>query len=132
MKYSNWIGIALIGLLFWACTQVWASVPSGGAEVGGLSYKINDRYGRPGMMHIILGIPAIIMFLIPRLWAKRTNVFITGINMAWGLRNFYLFGIACEGGICPDRHAAVYIVFAASILIMVMALFPRVEIKLKN
>lgn len=131
MKYSNWIGIALIGLLFWACTQVWASFP-GDKYVGGLFNKGNDTFGKPGLMHFIMCVPALLMFIIPRLWAKRTNVFLAAINLAWAIANFYKVGVACDAGICPERHAAIYMMLFASIGIMAMALFPRVEIKPKN
>jgi hypothetical protein len=130
MKYSNWIGVAAAALLLYACTLVWitAGGKTGPIEIGGFYNKGFDEFGRPGMMHLYLTIPAILLFLIPKLWAKRTNVFVTALNMSWGLRNLYLVGMTCPRGICPNKQLGLWLMLASCVIMFIMSLFPKVEL----
>ncbi len=129
MKYSNIIGIAAAALLVYACTLTWISVPAHNIRISGFHSEGNTQFGRPGMLHVYFSAFAVILFLIPRLWAKRVNVFFCAINMAWALANFYRIGVICRSGDCPEKEAGLYLTLAASVLMFIMSVLPKLEIK---
>lgn len=68
------------------------------------------------------------MFLLPFIWAKRTNIFFCGFNIAWATRNYILLS-KCYGGDCPVKKAGLYILIIASILMLLASFFSDIEIK---
>ena len=87
--------------------------------------------GKPGLFNIILCVVMGALFFIPRLWAKRANVIIGALNIAWSIRNYILAG-ACSGGICPEKKAGIYLLLLLSFLIELMTFLPTVKIERKE
>lgn len=128
MKYSGIIGILAAALLIFSCTLPWISVPAHHVTVSGFKSEGIELFGRPGLMHVFFSVVAIILFLVPRLWAKRVNVFICALNLAWALANFYRIGVICRNGDCPQRHTGIYLMLAGAVIMFVMCLLPRLEV----
>ena len=132
MRYVKWLGVAAGLLLLWACWVPWVAIHSKDIIITGMQ-AAGTNYGKPGLLHLIL-IPFFIVFsLIPRLWAKRFNLLVTGLNTAWMLRNFFLLSL-CRGGECPERLPGIYWVLLSSLLMLAAALsteLPR-TVKEKN
>ena len=82
MKFSQWIGIAAALLLAAACFMPWAYFPDLGKEFTGF-FSEQNRYGRPGKLLTFFSAVMIVMFVIPKVWAKRTNMIIAGITVAF-------------------------------------------------
>jgi hypothetical protein len=130
MKYSNKIGLLSALLLIWACTQKWVTIETAEKYLTGFnSTTDNNIFGRPGKLHWALCFIAAAFFAIPKVWAKRTNLFITALNLAFGIRNFFAIGMTCRGGVCPTKETGIYIIFICSILMFIMSLLPKLEIK---
>jgi hypothetical protein len=83
-------------------------------------------YGKPGLMHFILGIVLILFFIIPKIWAKRVNVFIAAINLAWSIRNYILL-TTCYMGECPKAKPALYLAPILSLAILIMSFLPDLK-----
>jgi hypothetical protein len=66
------------------------------------------------------------LFLIPAIWAKRTNIFIGAIVFTWSLRNYILVS-TCLMGECPVKQPALYTLVIASGVVMVMSLLPKLN-----
>jgi hypothetical protein len=66
--------------------------------------------------------------LIPKVWAKRTNLLVILFNLAWAFRNFLIIG-HCEGGDCPVKQTGLYLILICSIIMAVSALFPDMKLK---
>ncbi|MBD0279020.1 MAG: hypothetical protein ICV81_13830 [Flavisolibacter sp.] len=73
-------------------------------------------------MHLFLASVYIILVLLNKIWSKRLAFFLAALNIGWALRNFLLIS-ACHMGICPEKHAALYLVLIASIAMMITVLF---------
>lgn len=131
MKYSGIIGVAATALLIYSCTMVWVTIPVRNISVGGYHSAGTDYFGRPGLMSTLLCIIAAIFFLVPRLWAKRANVFVCALNLAWSVAKFYQIGVLCRYGDCPVRHTGIYIMLFSGIVIFIMSLMPKLELKPK-
>jgi hypothetical protein len=80
-------------------------------------------YGKPGLMHLVLGAIIILFFLIPKIWAKRINVFIAAINLAWAFRNYILL-TTCYMGECPKAKPALYLSPLLCLAILIMTFLP--------
>lgn len=130
MKYMKWVGIFAFLILVISCFLPWIAVTNLSIEAGGMNAG-GTNFGKPGVLHLILGIAFLIFHLIPRLWAKRANLPVTALNMAWAIRNFFILAI-CRGGDCPDRLLGLWLMLIASILMLVAALFPDVKLNQKK
>lgn len=94
-------------------------------------YAPETNFGRPGLMNIILTAVSIIFFAIPKIWAKRTNFFVTMLNLAWSIRNYILVS-TCLYGECPVKKPALFLVVGFSIVMMVMSMLPKLALKPKG
>ena len=96
-------------------------------QIGGLFSTGHHNFGKPGIINIICSAGAAVWFVLPALWAKRTNIFFCGFNIAWAIRNFILLG-RCYEGDCPVRQPALYLLLIASCLMLLMAFVPDVPV----
>ncbi|WP_082038092.1 hypothetical protein [Flavihumibacter solisilvae] len=128
MKYSNQSGAIAAIVTIISCFLTWISIPDLGITVSGFE-SAGTSFGKPGLMNTAMSCIAFCMFLIPRIWAKRVNLFFTGFNMAWAVRN-YILVTACHGGDCPVKHTGIYLLMIFSFLQLLMAVIP--DVKLKN
>jgi hypothetical protein len=127
MKYSQWIGIGAALLLMAACFMPWAYFPDLGKEFTGF-FSEQNRYGRPGRLLSFFSVVMIVMFVIPRVWAKRTNMIIAAITVAFAIRSYILYA-GCYGGICPEKRAGIFLLLLASVVVVVAALIPDLPVK---
>jgi len=128
MKYSKWIGLLSAAVIIVTCFTAWIYVPSVQLKVGGVFASGKQNFGKPGLVNIFCSLGAIIWFLLSRIWAKRTNIFFCGFNMAWTIRNYILL-TRCYGGDCPEKEVGLYVLLAASALMLLMAFVPDVSVK---
>lgn len=119
MKYSQLLGCLAVITLVLICYLPWSVVLEKNIVITGMSSPDTTKFGKPGLMHFVLGVPLIIFFIIPKIWAKRINVFIAAINLAWSVRNYILLS-TCYMGECPHTKPGLYlsILLCAGILIM--------------
>jgi len=125
MKYSQTIGIiaalVLIGLTF----TPWSYIVSRDLTITGMQTAGTD-FGRPGLLHIIFGVLSTLLFAIPKIWAKRTNVFIAALNLSWAFRN-YLLVTGCLMGECPEKKAGIILILVTAAIIQAMSLLPKLN-----
>ncbi|GGH71457.1 long-subunit acyl-CoA synthetase (AMP-forming) [Filimonas zeae] len=123
MKYSQTIGIVAALALMGACFLPWIHIPSLQETYTGM-YTGATRFGRPGVMTISLAAVSVLLFSIPRIWAKRTNVIIAAIGISWAARNFMLM-TSCLMGECPEKKSGIYVAPFLAAVIMLMTLLPK-------
>lgn len=126
MKHSQVIGIIAVLAMAVLCFMPWTFIASRQITVTGMHAE-GTNFGRPGLFHLILGTVAAIMFLVPRIWAKRTNVFVAALNIAWAFRNYLLLS-SCMMGECPEKKPALYLLLLVAVIIQIMALLPKVTL----
>ena len=125
MKYTQTIGI-IASLIVLICSFLpWSIVVSQQITISGFATE-GTRFGKPGMFLNFFTIIAIVLFLIPAIWAKRTNIFIGAIVFTWSLRNYILVS-TCLMGECPEKQPALYTLVIASGVVMVMSLLPKLN-----
>ncbi|HYK43916.1 MAG TPA: hypothetical protein VEV83_02025 [Parafilimonas sp.] len=126
MKYSQLLGVFGVIALAGVCYMPWSVIPEKHLTVTGMSTAGTD-FGKPGLMHVVLGVLLIAFFLVPKLWAKRINVFVAAINLAWGIRNYILLS-TCYMGECPVKKPGLFLMLSLCTFIQVMTLFPKIEL----
>ena len=127
MKYSQWIGIAASILLVIAGFLPWTYHPDLNKNFTGF-FTENNVYGKPGNVFVVMLIIASVFFAIQRVWAKRWNMFICALVLAYAIKSFIMYS-GCYRGICPDKLAGLWIMLASAALMMAMALFPDIKLK---
>jgi hypothetical protein len=127
VKNSQWIGIAAALLLIGACFLPWAYFPDLQKDFTGF-FSERNAYGKPGKVFVFLCALAIILFLIPRIWAKRINIFVSALTVAFSVKCYILF-TACYKGICPDKKIGLFLVLIASALMTLSAILPDTKLK---
>ena len=126
MRWMKWVGAAAGVLLIIACFMTWIVVPGRNIIVSGVD-ATGTSFGKPGYFHMLFSFFFLLFSFIPRIWAKRTNLLVTALNLAWAMRNYFIIS-ACRGGECPEKHVALYLVVVSSIVMLVAALFPDIKI----
>ena len=130
MRYMKWIGLLAVLLLIFSCFIPWVIITSKNIIVSGVD-ATGTNFGKPGYAHFVLSFFFIIFHLIPKLWAKRSNLLIVALNLAWAVRNYFIISV-CREGDCPEKQIGLWLVLVASVLMLVAALFPDIQLKEEN
>lgn len=130
MKYSQWIGIAAALLLIAACFLPWAYYPDLQKNFTGFSSERNV-YGRPGKVLVFLSVLAIVLLIIPRVWAKRSNMLLGAVILAFSIKCYLLF-TACYKGTCPDKKEGIFLILIAPAIMTLAAILPDIKLKEKT
>lgn len=127
MRYMKWIGLLAVALLIVSCFLPWVIIHSRNIIVSGIDSG-GTNFGKPGYTHFILSFFFIIFHFTPRLWAKRWNLLIVALNIAWAVRN-YLIVSMCREGECPEKQTGLWLALIGSALMLLAALFPDIKLK---
>ena len=123
----KWIGLFAVILLIVSCFLPWVIIPSKNIVVSGVG-STGTNFGKAGYTHFVLSVFFIIFHLIPKLWAKRWNLLIVALNIAWAIRNYFIISM-CREGECPEKQIGLWLVMISSALMLLAALFPDIELK---
>ena len=127
MKYSTWVGVTACLLLIVACYLPWAWYPDLQKSFTGF-FSEEGRYGRPGKILVFFSVVSIVLFLVPRLWAKRFNLLSGTLCLAFGIRCYFVF-TGCYKGICPEKQPGIFLVVIAPLVITLCAILPDMKVK---
>jgi hypothetical protein len=126
MRYMKWIGLLAVILLVVSCFTPWVIIQSKNIVVSGID-SAGTNFGKPGYVHFILSVFFIVFHFIQKLWAKRWNILIVALNIAWAARNFFIISM-CREGDCPEKQIGLWLVLIASVLMLLAALFPDIKL----
>jgi hypothetical protein len=81
-------------------------------------------YGKAGIIITFISVVILSFMLMPRLWAKRANLFLAALLFAYCVRTYVLFtGALFEGEV--EKLAGIYLIVILSFLVLLGAVFPR-------
>ncbi len=126
MKYSQLFGFIAAMLMIGCCFLPWAFISSRQLTITGWD-ATGTSFGKPGLFSIVLCVVMAVFFAIPAIWAKRSNVFLGALNLAWAFRNFLLVS-TCMMGECPEKKPALYAILVLAGILQAMALFPKMQV----
>ena len=126
MRYLKWIGIGAAILLLASGFLPWITIESKNLIITGTETS-GTSFGKPAYFHYLMVILFLTCSVVQRIWAKRLNLLITALNLAWAIRNFFIIA-GCSGGECPQREAGLWLVLISSILMLFSAFFPDMKV----
>ena len=126
----KWVGVLAAAALIIACFFPWVFIESKNMTVTGIESS-GTNFGKPGYFHFFLAAIYLLFTFIPKVWAKRWNLLIVAMNIAWAARNYFIIS-ACSGGECPEKKVGLYIVLISSLVMLIAALFPKMEVSSRN
>lgn len=126
MKYSQWIGIGAAILLVISCFIPWAFYPDLNKSFTGF-FSENNNYGKPGKVFVVMAVVAIVFFLVPRVWAKRWNLLVGALTLAYAIKSFIVF-TGCYKGICPTKLVGIWVMLVSAAGLLVMTLLPDMKV----
>jgi hypothetical protein len=127
MKFSQWIGIAAVLALIISSFTNWTWYPDIHKYFTGFVSE-NNIYGKPGKIFIYFGAVAVILFAIPRIWAKRWNLLVCTLIVAFAIRTFILY-TSCYRGVCPVKQPGIWVMLVSAGVILICALLPDLKVK---
>ena len=123
----KWIGVMAAILLIVSCFTPWVIIESKAITVSGID-ATGTNYGKPGYFHFIFSFFFLLFTFIQKVWAKRFNLLVVAVNVAWAAKNYFLL-TACAGGECPVSQIGLWLMLFASGVMLISSFFPDIEIK---
>ena len=129
LKFLHWLGICACIVLIVSCFLPWGYYGDINQTFTGF-YSYGNQYGRPGKFLLPMGTLLLVFMLLPKVWAKRANLFIAALTLAYAVKNYILFG-SCYNNYCPQRLFGIYLMMSAASVILLAAVFPNMKFKEK-
>ncbi len=121
------IGLAASFMIVVACFMPWVHYNNINETFTGFHvtrFSTGNYYGKAG--YIICFFTAIILLLIllPKIWAKRVNLFLSAILFAYCIRTYIIFTSALfEGEV--EKKAGIYLIVILSFIMLLASVFPK-------
>jgi hypothetical protein len=106
-KILHWIGLTACIILIVSCFMPWAyyadaTITEEAQRTFTGFYSYGNNYGRPGKMLVAIGVVVFILMLLPKIWAKRTNLFVCALGVGYAVKTYILF-VSCYNAYCPEK-----------------------------
>ena len=89
---------------------------------------MQNTYGKPGRTFVFLSVFSCILFILPKIWAKRTNQIVAILIFAYALKTYFTFA-ACYRGTCPQIKAGLIGMMFFSLVILICSLLSGAALK---
>ncbi len=91
-------------------------------------YSYENRYGKPGKLLVMIALITFVFMLLPKIWAKRANLFVAALGLGYAIKSYVLF-TSCYNAYCPEKKAGLFLMMACVLILMAAALFPTLALK---
>jgi hypothetical protein len=129
-KILQRIGLLACILLVVACFMPWAYYADIKETFTGF-YSYKNQYGKPGKFLTLVAVLAFTLMYLPKIWAKRSNLFVCAIGVGYAIKSYILF-TSCYNAYCPEKKMGIYLVLLSTIVMLIAAIFPDLKMKGKN
>ena len=126
VKIIYWAGIAACLVLIVSCFTPWTYHADIGKTFNGF-FSEHNEYGKPGKMLVIFSVIILFFMLLPKIWAKRANLFLSAFLVAYAIKTYILF-TSCYNAYCPDKKAGIYIMLFSTLFMLLGAVFPNMKL----
>ena len=127
VKYLHWFGIVACITLIISCFLPWVHFVDINQQFTGF-YSYKNFYGKPGKFLVLLAAISLAFILLPKVWAKRTNLFLSALAVAYGIKSFVLFS-SCYNNYCPQKLFGIYLMLACTVVMLISSVFPDLKLK---
>jgi hypothetical protein len=131
-KILYWLGIACCILLIVSCFMPWAhyndpNITNEAQRTFTGFYTYNNYYGKPGKFLCFCAAVSLFLKIMPKIWAKRIDLFLCAIAMAYGLKCFFEYK-GVYYGVVPQLYPGLFLMLGSLLLMMSAAIFPDLRI----
>ncbi len=135
-KIIYWLGLFACIALVISCFIPWAYFADVNIPLeldrtftGFFSYK--DNYGKPGKFFVFFAIVIFTFMILPKVWAKRINLFLSAFTVAYGVKSYILY-TSCYNALCPQKLFGIYLMLISTIFILLASFFPNMKVPVKQ
>ncbi|HTB53227.1 MAG TPA: hypothetical protein VK718_10695 [Ferruginibacter sp.] len=125
-KILNKAGLIACVTLVISCLLPWAYYADIDKNFTGF-FSEQNQYGKPGYFLVLLAVLIFIFMLVPKIWAKRTNLFLSALTVGYAIKSWILF-TSCYNGYCPEKKIGIYLMFLSTIIMLVASVFPDLKL----
>jgi hypothetical protein len=131
-KIINRAGLAACIILVISCFLPWTYYADINANFTGFISEHNNinYYGKPGYFLVMLTTLIFIFMLTPKVWAKRTNLFLSALAVGYAIKTYILY-TSCYNAYCPEKKMGIYLMFLSTIMMLVASVFPDLKLQKK-
>ena len=131
-KYLHWLGIIACITLIISCFLPWVyyadpHIINESERTFTGFYSFNNEYGKPGKFLVFFGAITLTFMLLPKVWAKRANLFICALTVAYAIKTFILFG-SCYNNYCPQKLFSLYLMVGCTVIMLIASGFPNLKL----
>ncbi len=130
VKFLHWLGIAACLALIISCFLPWAYYADLDQHFTGF-YSYANQYGKPGKFMVTIAAVALLFMLLPKLWAKRTNLFLCALLVGYAIKTYILFG-SCYKNYCPQKESGIYLMLFSSLVMLLATIFPEMSLTVRK
>ena len=132
-KILHYTGLAACVVLIAACFMPWtyyadAHIVDEAKRTFTGFYSYGNNYGRPGKFLVTIAVIVLLLMLLPKIWAKRTNLFVCALGVGYAFKSYILF-TSCYNAYCPEKKTGIFLMLAATIIMLVASAFPHLTLK---
>ncbi len=136
VKYLHWIGIVACITLIISCFLPWVyfadpQIVNETERTFTGFYSFGNEYGKPGKFLVFFGAITLTFMLLPKVWAKRANLFICALTVAYAIKTFILFG-SCYNNYCPQKLFSLYLMVGCTVIMLIASGFPNLKLTEKK
>jgi hypothetical protein len=129
-KILHWVGVAAAIALIIVCFMPWVYYADINETFTGF-YTFKNNYGKPGKLLLVVGIGGLIFMLMPKVWAKRINLFLSALGVGYAIKTYILY-TSCYSAYCPQKLWGIYVMMIATVVLMIASVFPNLRIEEKK
>ncbi|MEO6670627.1 MAG: hypothetical protein ABIN36_14185 [Ferruginibacter sp.] len=128
-KFMYYTGLVAAVAIIGCCFLPWVHYNSINTTFTGYNvtkFATGNYYGRAGVPITILSVIVLVLMLLPYLWAKRTNLFMSALLFAYCIRTYIIFTSALFAGEV-EKQIGIYLIVLLSFMMLLASLFPKGE-----
>ncbi|UAY50724.1 hypothetical protein [Ferruginibacter albus] len=129
-KILHYAGLIACIALIASCFMPWAYYPDVNKTFSGF-FSEQNQYGRPAKFLVPFTVVVFVFMLLPKIWAKRANLFICALVFGYAIKTYVLF-TSCYDAYCPEKRIGIYVMGLSVIVMMLAAIFPDMKIDNKE
>jgi len=126
LKILQKAGIIACIILLLSCFMPWAFYADIHETFTGF-YSFQNQYGKPGKFLSLMALIAFALMMLPKIWAKRANLFVCALAVGYAIKTYILFN-SCYNAYCPEKKAGIFIMLLSTIIMLVSSAFPDLKI----
>ncbi len=126
MKHYKIIGVVTGLVLIISCLLPWAYYPDLQKSFTGF-FSEHNIYGKPGIIFVFIAAVSILLVMKNKVWAKRTHVILSALNIGYLIKTYILF-TSCYSGYCPRKELGIYLLVLSCLMLLIVSLFPDLKL----